>query len=449
MSIKNKRINTMLSICMIFAAIAIYLLNYYTPLYADDYNYIFSFATGEKIKNCKDIITSMASHYYTMNGRIVLHALDQFFLMCGKNVFNIINTCAYLALILMVEYHGCGAWKKINCDSLVLIFVLLWWCIPAFGHSFLWVTGASNYLYGILFILIFLIPYRRRLETGTYKNCNICKKIILAIFMLPAGILAGATNENTSVAMIGMIFVFLCFYKRRNIKWNVWMFSGLIGSIIGCLFMLMAPAQQSRLEKAGGMGNIIQFVIRGIHITMDMWSNMIIMVLIVCLLYSMKSEKKEKDSLDSVGWIYSVGFLLSVYSMIAVPVFVDRVWSGPIILACIAVMAWYDKNRQCIIENRKCYCMLMVIMVLSFLFTYGKALTYVKRTYDAVQNRDALVEQQKCSGKTELILPVIYGYTKYSCYTERISDGDLSPYEDYWGNVILARYYGVDKIKME
>lgn len=118
--------------------------------------------------------------------------------MCGKNVFNIINTCAYLALILMVEYHGCGAWKKINCDSLVLIFVLLWWCIPAFGHSFLWVTGASNYLYGILFILIFLIPYRRRLETGTYKNCNICKKIILAIFMLPAGILAGATNENTS-----------------------------------------------------------------------------------------------------------------------------------------------------------------------------------------------------------------------------------------------------------
>ena len=73
----------------------------------------------------------------------------------------------------------------------------------------------------------------------------------------------------------------------------------------------------------------------------------------------------------------------------------------------------------------------------------------MKRTYDAVAEREVLVQQQKDAGRRELVLPIIYGYTKYSCYTNAISDGDLSPYEEYWGNVILARYYGVDRIKMQ
>lgn len=444
---KYSKILTWISI--IGMMIGMFLLNYFTPLYADDYNYLFSFATGERIKSLKDIFPSMLSHYYTMNGRIVLHALDQLFLLCGKSTFNVINTCAYLLLIVMIGYHGCGYWKKQNWDSLGLIFFLLWWCVPAFGHSFFWVTGASNYLYGILIILLFLIPYRKSWDNKVCRETNIVKETLRAVIMLILGMIAGATNENTSVAMVGMILLFLYYFKKRNIKWRFWMFFGLIGAGFGCIFMLIAPAQQNRLENAGGMGNLFEFAIRGIHITMDMWSNMIIMILLICLLYNMRIQKEKGNALNQIGIVYGVGFLLSVYSMVAVPVFVDRVWSGPIILACTAVEAWYDSNRENIVKNKKSYCALMIIMALSFLFTYGKALTYVKRTYDAVAEREVLVQQQKDAGRRELVLPIIYGYTKYSCYTNAISDGDLSPYEEYWGNVILARYYGVDRIKMQ
>lgn len=61
--------------------LSIFLLNYYTPYYADDYNYMYSFALGERITNIRDIVPSMVAHYESMNGRIVLHFLAQLFLI--------------------------------------------------------------------------------------------------------------------------------------------------------------------------------------------------------------------------------------------------------------------------------------------------------------------------------------------------------------------------------
>lgn len=51
------------------------LLNILTPLYADDYSYSFSFATGERINNISQIIPSQIIHYYNLNGRSIAHIL--------------------------------------------------------------------------------------------------------------------------------------------------------------------------------------------------------------------------------------------------------------------------------------------------------------------------------------------------------------------------------------
>lgn len=92
---KSNRVNiSKVSICFLVAVVGvcIYMLNYYTPLYADDYSYSFSFNTGYKIDSLIDIVQSQKIHYQTMNGRVVTHTLAQIFLWLGEERFDIINS---------------------------------------------------------------------------------------------------------------------------------------------------------------------------------------------------------------------------------------------------------------------------------------------------------------------------------------------------------------------
>ena len=425
-------------------AFSMFLLNYYTPYYADDYNYMYSFATGERILHIKEIFASMETHYETMNGRIVLHFLAQVFLMFPPIVFDVFNTCGFLAIVLLIGFHVYGSWKKISVGMLALTFFLLWSCAPEFGQSFLWTTGASNYLWGILIVLMFLVPYRYAYDReDTERKSSFINRVVKAIFMFLCGIFAGWTNENTGVAMIVMIGIFLVNDWVTIHKTVAWKITGFLGSIIGMLFLLTSPAQQNRLNAVGGVAGIKEILVRAVHISMDIWSYFTLLIMIAVLLYCIG------ERLNRLFFIYAGGVLISLYSMVAVPVFVGRVWSGPLVLSCILVgMLYYNAERNIVAKNRTVRC-LMAAMGLCILFTYGNALVYVRRTYTANVERERIVQVQKAEGKTELTLPIIYGYTKYTCYSDKISDGDLSPFTDYWGNIILARYYGVNKIEMD
>lgn len=71
------------------------ILNYFTPMIVDDYNYSFSFSTGQRITNPLQIIPSMLAHYNIQGGRLLVHALAQLFLMLPGWLFDIINTIGF------------------------------------------------------------------------------------------------------------------------------------------------------------------------------------------------------------------------------------------------------------------------------------------------------------------------------------------------------------------
>ena len=64
--------------------LAALLLNAMTPYLSDDYYYMFSFATDERIRTLGDIVPSMVSHATFANGRLVSHSLEQVRNMCSK-----------------------------------------------------------------------------------------------------------------------------------------------------------------------------------------------------------------------------------------------------------------------------------------------------------------------------------------------------------------------------
>ena len=88
------------NIALVFITLLIgflfYVLNYYTPLYADDYSYSFSASTGERMESIFQIVDSQIGHYQNTNGRSITHSLAQMFLLAGDDVFNFTNVIFFL-----------------------------------------------------------------------------------------------------------------------------------------------------------------------------------------------------------------------------------------------------------------------------------------------------------------------------------------------------------------
>ncbi|MBQ2328031.1 MAG: hypothetical protein II382_02485, partial [Oscillospiraceae bacterium] len=66
-------------------------LNWMTPLLADDYTYVHSWADWKRITSPLQIPASMYAHGFKMNGRIVAHAFEQLFLIYPKHLFDFCN----------------------------------------------------------------------------------------------------------------------------------------------------------------------------------------------------------------------------------------------------------------------------------------------------------------------------------------------------------------------
>ena len=135
------------------------IFNMLTGLLADDFQYAFSFATGEQIGSFSEAIESIIAHGEQINGRYFAHFLAQACLLLPPIVFDIINTLVFVACIYIV-YALCNKGERSNL-FLVSIFVFVWLFEQDFGQVNLWLDGSCNYLFAIFFGLLYIIPYLR------------------------------------------------------------------------------------------------------------------------------------------------------------------------------------------------------------------------------------------------------------------------------------------------
>ena len=136
-------------------------------------------------------------HYTYWNARLG-EQLATLWLIFPKYYFNIFNSLITIYLIILIFFYGTGRLPEkgniLDTFILYIVFNLFLLGIPAAGELFFWVTGASNYLWGLVILLSFFIPYRL-LILGADPFLNVPKPafVLFALF----GFLAGSTNENT------------------------------------------------------------------------------------------------------------------------------------------------------------------------------------------------------------------------------------------------------------
>ena len=229
---------------LLLAGIIFGVLNVLTPLFSDDFMYRYIYVNGvatisRPITSCGDIAVSQIDHYFHVNGRTMPHVLAQLFAgLLGKGIFNIANAMVFMAFIAMLS-RELTVFTRVQ--RLVLTLTLVLFLLPTFNNSFLWMSGALNYLWSATFILAFIVLYRHVAHRAVSWHTGLFALIAL---------LAGWTHEALSMPLaLGLVLFELT--SSRKIK------SHPTGSImiacfaIGSLLCALAP---STLHRAGGEG---------------------------------------------------------------------------------------------------------------------------------------------------------------------------------------------------
>lgn len=234
--------------------IVILIMNSFTPLsVADDGAYAFikepvgrEFDDTCPVDNLSDIVESMTNHWYTHNGRIVNHSLESLFMgIIGKPAFNVFNAlvfCLTLAFILSL----CGFdWRS---RWLWLLFLLILALMPAFGETFLWISGSFNYLWTAFFVLGFLVLLRH------YRDDRLSGMHWL---LMPVAFICGWTHEIMTLPVSMALGLYMLLHIRKI--WGRAVLPLMLGFMMGTAMNVLAPATFIRAgaddvaDVAGGL----------------------------------------------------------------------------------------------------------------------------------------------------------------------------------------------------
>lgn len=302
-------------ILCIFAVFGImFALNTFTPYMSDDFPYSGSGTILNAFKN-------QCHEYLTWTGRFFTVLLVRVFLLGPKMFFNFFNSLAYVSLTILI-YIFARPKKKYDICLYLLINIMLWLFIVDFGEVFLWLTGACEYLMGLVIILSFLLPYHRYIHDRKQPK----SPRLWFVLMLVGGILAGWCSENTSGGALLLVICALCYCKYHKYKIPVWMFSGLSGIVIGLIGLVAAPGNYVRMQRIidkgtpGAGRDLFATASRFFRCTRFIYDSSMIVIAIFLLLFILRAiYNKDKKSL----WfpvIYFVVAMAMLYVFVLSPV---------------------------------------------------------------------------------------------------------------------------------
>lgn len=411
------------------------LLNFLTPYAADDYVYRLSFATKEPLQNLEDVAKSMYVHCYRMNGRVVSHTLEQLFMLVPKAVFNACNAGVFLLLMyLMYRVANCG--RRRNAVLFLGIAAAFWKFLPAFGQVALWQVGSLNYLWGLAGGMVFLLPFVRR-----YINGRDGMRGWMRVIFIAASVLLGMYTEVTSfiVIFLGILLLAVSAVQQHQ-SWKSWLWIPLGAAGAGYGIMLQIPAEMQ--AKQGTL--TLQTLLNNFNTATEMLAQNLMALLIIwgcCFTLGILFRVDQKRL--TLSALFAFGAVAANYMLTVAAYFPARCLctSCMLLILASAMLVTELHQEQFLRAVRACAGVTLAIV---FVFSLVAGCYDICRTDIQVREREQMIEEMKAAGERDLVLPCIYGETKYSAFWNTT---DLNTEtSDTWPNTQMAKYYGVDSI---
>ena len=237
--------------------IFMYVLNYLTPMLNEDYFAAFVWPIGvpdlgilpentPRVSSFSDILHNCKVYYLSEGGRLpgsfIVGAL---FWDLGKAYFEPFNAILMTLLIMEIYWlvHEGTVSFNFKPSYLIWIFFSLWAFNLSFVDACLWMSGSSNYLWMIVIVLAFLIPFTKNYYNTKSYNEDTPKMTATMFF---SGVLAGWSHETTTWWLIVLLFWWLYLCNKRSTL-HQWMIAGFIGLCLGYALLILAPGNFARL----------------------------------------------------------------------------------------------------------------------------------------------------------------------------------------------------------
>lgn len=212
-------------------------MGYYTPMHSDDFPYA---TIG--IEPARHI-----NHYMTWSGRVVADYVSTLILMTNNHlIVALINSMGSALLIYNIASLPASIDKDFSYLKRsilsVAVFFIYWTGNPNLGQVMFWVVGSANYMWTtlcIIFMLRTLIKHKEFKEDTLFSCC----------YLFIISLIAGCTNENTSITAVAMVFAIGVWYRINDGRFHKGIISSFLGVTAGAAIMILAPGNFAR---AGG-----------------------------------------------------------------------------------------------------------------------------------------------------------------------------------------------------
>jgi len=418
------------------------MLNIYTPLIADD----FSMSLG--INSIGDIPKAVYYAYFNWGGGIIWGVVQRLWLLIGKPLFNIANTVFYCALIFLVQFHITGKHIKQNPELFLALNVFFWFFVPAWGQDFLWLIGSIAYLWPLVAILFFLVPFRKRQDTPEYKM-----NMPLSVLFLFAGIFAAGGSANYGAAVLFLLIAYFVTKIIKKNKFTLFEILGAVGFLISFSFFVAGPGNYVRYDVAsqngGGFSNdplFFMLIKRFVFVTIVFLKNHGFLFALVSVFFGFDLLYHQKRKLPVFSYFYFLAALAGSYSMLLSPTFPDRAFLITTVFSVITLGSILTQMEFRIPEILKRNIAIFAAVVLmglcpSFLKA-GKEIMWVYlQWYDRIEF--ILAEKEKGNLEIEIRAPI--GTTDKHVAMYGLED--ISFDKNDWVNTSIASYFGLKSIK--
>lgn len=265
---------------------------------------------NHKVSSLEDIIQTQTIHYQQVNGRSIVHGIEQFFSgITGYTTWSICNSIVFLALIVLIGFYSAGKLRTPNLLLWATVTLALLYLFPL-PHS-LWTSNnfAINYLWPSALAVGLLIIWKL-LDSNT--SLSIGRAFLIALY----SIAFGWSHEGFSVGFSVGIILYYCYnpkkFKKRDLcmALPLWM---------GTAIMCIAPGNLIRFlgkdSSGGGIHGLSMKLLNGFDnlVSLKIFWALFLVILILLVL----NRRMLKDWLFSEMRLVFVLVASLCFSMIA------------------------------------------------------------------------------------------------------------------------------------
>lgn len=404
---------------------------------------------ARRVQSFGDIFKSLYLYFLTWGGRILAQGLAMFFLWMPGWLYAMVSALSVSLLVLVILWgaHEGKVSMDLSPKAAGFAFFFIWLYPLAFCQVLNWIDGACNYLFPLLFLLLFLLPYiRHYFADGRVEYAGWMSP---AMFLL--GLLGGNSNENV-VCWVGLSLLVYLVYCRKYRSLSPWMVSGLIGLGLGYGLLMLAPGNFLRLhESQETLGMIYTDIKHWLLIVLAMICNLPLWI----YLHRVYRNRKEFSLEGKEGKYFHLALrlvllaFLSLFIMLFSPEFPNRSTFPSLIFLIFAALVLSRLSDLCgvpvfpgivkkIFRGAGAFYFLMTFSVT--LYCYTGLYRYMN---------DLILQAEALSGKGQILYaqPAPFADDIWAMASgNHIYSISFDEDPDHWKNVSFARYYDLSGV---